>query len=332
MHYLGNSNLDFERLVGSLAVPMMILDRDLKFTMVNDPYCKAVDREPDDLLGVPIFDAFPDDPARIEKVRTKFMQALGGETSYLEEQPFLLRDAQGNINERIWRIFQFPYADNDGNITHMIQRCEDVTERVALRQQNEVISAELDHRVRNMLSVVEAMAMLAGSTAEDVDSFIESFSGRLVSMSRSFTQISKSNWQGLSLKSILESELSQFIGADDERLSISGPMITLSVKSTKDTSLMVHELATNAAKYGCFSTSSGKLDITWTMNEDGLSVAWSETGLSGIKPPVREGFGTQLLSMMPNLEVKRTYRDEGLLVEFFVPAGEHLSDMVTQAN
>lgn len=318
MHYLGNTDLDFEQLVGSLSVPMMVLDRDLKFTFVNDPYCKAVNRTPEDLLGIPIFEAFPDSPERVETVRSKFLQALEGETVYMEEQPYLLEDAEGNIKEHVWQIIQKPYMDKDGNITHTIQRCEDITEKVALRKQNEVITAELDHRVRNMLSVVEAMAMLASSTAEDVDSFVDAFSGRLVSMSRNFSQISKSSWEGLSLRAILENELSQVVELDDDRLSLNGPSINLNIKATKDTSLVIHELVTNAAKHGCFSKSHGKLDVQWDLTEDGMTFVWSETGMSGITPPTREGFGTQLLKMMPELEVERTYRDEGFLVKVSV--------------
>lgn len=330
MHVKPESTLNFERLVSSLAVPMMVLDRDLKFVLVNDPYCSAVHKTAQELLGVYMFEAFPDEPIRVASVRSQFEKALAGEISYLSDQPYMLEEGDGTWVERIWKAVQLPYIDEHGQITHMIQRCEDITEQATLRRQNDVISAELDHRVRNMLAVVESVAMLTSATSNSIDDFSDAFSSRLASMSRNFTQLSTNKWTGLSLRSVLETELSQFISPDSNRIRIDGPVANLSIKSTKDASLIIHELVTNAAKYGFLSKPTGELDVSWSVSDTELTIAWSETGLHGVTPPTREGFGTQILSMMPNLNVQHDYRNEGLTMTFAIPVSIAVSGLEFQ--
>ena len=149
----------------------------------------------------------------------------------------------------------------------------------------------------------------------------EQFSSRLNAMSRTYSALSNTNWDGLLLSDIFEHELEQYGGVGSDRIKMTGPEVLLGPKSSQDGSMIIHELATNAAKYGCFSDPNGRLHVSWQvdLSAQTLAVEWSETGLSGITEPTQTGFGTQLTDFMPNIKVERVYRDEGLLVRTVVP-------------
>jgi two-component sensor histidine kinase len=91
------------------------------------------------------------------------------------------------------------------------------------------------------------------------------------------------------------------------------------MKATKDGGMVIHEFVTNALKHGCFSRPGGRLDVEWTVLGGMLRIMWVESGLSGIRPPEKVGFGTRLTDMLPNARVKREYHDTGLRIEYVVP-------------
>lgn len=305
-------NIDFALLLKDLTVPVMVLDSDLKFVFANDNYCKAVQRKPMQLLGEYIFTAFPDAPERVEEVKAKFLAVLDGQTTYLNEQPFLLETKDGVWTERVWKTVQQPYRDKDGKVTHMVQYAEDVTDQIVIRNQRDAVSAELDHRVKNMLTVIEAMAMLGADTATSVEEYVESFSDRLAAISRNFTQLSESKWTGLSIRKLLVSELSQLVQLPQPSIKLQGPDIVLTLKATKDASMLIHELATNAAKHGFLSQPLGQLDVSWYSTNTDLVVHWKESGVGGVREPEKKGFGSKLITLFPNISVDRTFNEDGI--------------------
>ncbi len=297
----------------------MVLDTNLAYIAANEAYCRAVERSRDELIGQYIFDAFPDTPERLESVLEVFNRTLAGEVTTLENQPYKLQMPDGRILDRLWDLEQFPIYSDTGVVKYMVQYCEDVTEREALRVQRDLVSAELNHRVRNTLAVVQSVAEHTGEAAQDYESFLQSFQGRLSAISRNFAALSESHWQGLDLESVVAAELEPYAGPVLERISIDGPTITLSVKATKDTSMLVHELITNASKYGFLTQPAGRLSIGWRIEDGILHVTWSESGLEGISAPDRTGFGFQLFELMPNVTVERNFAPDGLKLEVEIP-------------
>lgn len=297
----------------------MILDTNLVFVDANEAYCQAVQREKEDLLGQYVFDAFPDTAERIAPVLDFFQRTLKGETIRMDAQPYKLETASGEVEDRIWQISQFPIYCEAGKIEFVVQRCEDVTEREALRKQRDLVTAELNHRVRNTLAVVHSVAEHTGYASHDLPSFLKSFSGRLSAMSRNFSALSDSHWQGLDFESIIRTELIPYAGPVFDRITLDGPRLTMNVKATKDTSMLVHELITNASKYGFLTSPEGQLSIRWWIDQDELKVTWYESGLVGVEPPSSDGFGFQLFELMPNIRVERTFEADGLKSQFSVP-------------
>jgi len=297
----------------------MILDSNLVFVDANDAYCKAVQRDKSEIIGKSVFDVFSATPERAALLKDSFVKTLAGETTSIDPQIVSLKIAGDQLDDRMLKIVQFPVRCEEGGVNYMVQRWEDVTEREELRQQRDLVAAELNHRVRNTLAVVQSVAEHTGHASADIEAFLKSFSGRLAAIGRNFAALSESHWQGLDFESIIRTELQPYTGPVLDRISIQGPPLTFSVKATKDTSMLVHELVTNASKYGFLTVPTGKLSIDWTVVDGVLNVSWIETGLVDLRVPDREGFGFQLFDLMPNITVDKRFEPDGLKLMFSVP-------------
>lgn len=310
-------DLPFGEVADDWGMPMMILDRELRFAYANKAYMSATETEWEQIAGQYIFDIFPDARGRQEPVEAKFREVFSGKRTTLEAQPYDLTLPDGTVEPRVWQAVQDPHYDEAGNVTHMIQRAEDITTQVDLKRQNEYMESELAHRIRNMFAVVMATSRISGESATDVATYVTDFNERLASMSRVYFELSRRNWRGLRLRDIFEGELINVVGRNASRFSLSGENFLLTVKATKDAAMIVHELAANARKFGCFSVPDGHLDLSWKREDDTLVSTWKETGVGPVEAPSRVGFGTQIFNMFPRTRVEREYTDDGLIVRVY---------------
>lgn len=175
------------------------------------------------------------------------------------------------------------------------RRVAERTEELRLVNQQQIILArEVDHRAKNALAVAQAIVRL--TQADTIENHVTAIEGRISALARAHNLLSESRWQGASLKTIVEEELAPYRGAGAPRFSIDGPEVVLKPASAQAIALALHELATNAAKYGAFADPCGKLNLSWE-NASPLRLVWRESGLDGIGPPVRSGFGTQVINL-----------------------------------
>ncbi len=298
----------------------MTLDRELTFKNANLAYCRAVDRDKEDLIGRYLFDAFPDTEERIRPFLEALRRTLDGDITHLELQPYKLLLSDGRTEDRLWDIENQPLYSTDGDIIGLVQYCEDVTEREALRKERDLVVAELMHRVRNTMSVVQSVAEHSLRASSTLDDFHKGFTGRLMAMSRNFTMLAETNWRGLDLETVLRTELEPYLASDSDRVIVRGDAFTLSIKSTKDAAMIFHELTTNALKYGFLSVPDGKVEVSWDFDGANLNVSWRESGLKNLQPPSRNGFGFELLEMFPNLGLDKTFESGGLKLSARIPA------------
>jgi two-component sensor histidine kinase len=163
----------------------------------------------------------------------------------------------------------------------------------ALRQQKALLD-EINHRVKNTLGTVQSIARLSRASSNDVDQYATSFEGRLLALSEAYNLLTENNWAGASLQAVVKRTLAPFAGSD--RVEITGPGILLSPKLALAMSAALQELSTNAAKYGAFSGPSGKLRVSWTVDETGLvRLTWTEREGPPVVKPTRRGFGTTMI-------------------------------------
>ena len=306
------------RLFDRWTLPLMILDREQRYVYANSAYLTATHSTLDGLLGRKVFDCFPDTPERVAAVETLFRATLErGEITRLEAQPFQLELEDGSITDAYWQAVQDPIFDRDGEVIGLIQRAEDITQQVELQTRNEAIGYELNHRVKNIMAVVSSIARITGRNATSVPDFVKSFTARLGAMSRTNDSLARGDWRGLTVREVLDSELSPYTEDQGRAYTLGGPDVRLSLDATKDLSMVAHELATNAAKYGCLGQESGALDIDWTYDGEQLVIRWVEDCGREIAAADPEdgrasGFGTRLFDMLPYVEVDRVFRPNGL--------------------
>jgi light-regulated signal transduction histidine kinase (bacteriophytochrome) len=178
----------------------------------------------------------------------------------------------------------------------VLRRINDAAqERKRAAERDALLMLELDHRVKNTIANIQALVLRTSRSAESLTGFVKGLDGRIRSMAKSHSLLSQSRWEGVSIDRLLSEELDAY-APEHTKIDLSGVAVMLTPKSALSLSLAIHELATNAAKFGAFSTPNGRVAVKWTSTKDGgLNLQWSESGGPTVTVPTRRGFGTTLI-------------------------------------
>ncbi|MBU4527082.1 MAG: PAS domain S-box protein [Hoeflea sp.] len=203
----------------------------------------------------------------------------------------------------------------------------DITERKELEKQHEAIEHELDHRIKNMFSVVSSIVSLSAKTATSVDDFRRSLQDRLRALAATQNFLRRGARGKIGLRELFLAELAHYRSPDETNIVISCDQVVLCPNAAQTLALALHELATNSAKYGAFSDMRGCVAVTSKSIDKGderlLSIEWLETGGPPVKPPLRKGFGTKLIEQVIKstfrADVLLDYRPEGLVCRMVLP-------------
>jgi PAS domain S-box-containing protein len=205
---------------------------------------------------------------------------------------------------------------------------DDVTARRSAEHRQRLLINELNHRVKNSLATVQSIAAQTLRTAADLTSARNAFEARLVALAATHDVLTAESWHGARLADVAASALAPFEATSRPQIDRSGPAVWLTAQRALALSLALHELATNAAKYGALSVPEGKVTIRWSQTaEDELTLTWTEQGGPEVSAPDRTGFGTRLLERnLPrelDAEVALTFAPEGLrcVIRFKVASG-----------
>lgn len=304
--------MDFKSIFENWSLPILILDRELNIAYCNKSYEAATHKTLSELKGQYVFEAFPETEERVALVKAKFLSALEGQATSLDRMRFNIEQADGSVREHIWQATQEPYFDVSGKVTHLIQRADDVTQIVKAELEREVIQEELDHRMKNIHTVVQAMARLTSRSAQSIEDYRDSFLARMESMSRAHERFLKSGWASVSLRNLIKDEITGAVPDVDGAFSLEGKDFMLSAAQSRSVTMLIHELTTNAVKHGCFTIENGHLNISWALKDSILTIDWVETGLINISAPKITGFGTKMIAMLPDIDVSREFKPEGL--------------------
>ena len=170
----------------------------------------------------------------------------------------------------------------------------DITDRKEAETMQILLAREVDHRARNALGVVQAIVRLA--RADTVEGYVKAVDGRIQALAHTHELLSKSRWQGADIERLIAEELEPYREQDADRVSIRGPSVILPPERAQAIGIVLHELATNAAKYGALSRAEGRLDVHWSFQDNILALDWRESGCREIVEPTRRGFGTKIIS------------------------------------
>ncbi|HVZ05992.1 PAS domain S-box protein [Hyphomicrobium sp.] len=217
-----------------------------------------------------------------------------------------------------------PIRDRTGRVVGASKVGRDITERKQFERLQQLLIGELNHRVKNTLATVQSIANQTVHRAKSPSDFAASFSGRLQALARTHTLLTQSTWQAADLADVLRDQLPLSEAADD-RISYSGPTVKLNAQAALHLGLVLHELATNALKYGALSDPRGKLAIHWIVRTDNgrhLLLEWRERGGPTVSVPQSRGFGATLIEKSLEAHGGVTsirYEAEGLTCEINLP-------------
>ncbi len=315
-------DIDFWQMFRSLPAPHMVLDAQLRFVDMNDAYLRMTQRARGELVGRFVFDAFPEEEARREALRRAFVRACAGEANSLIRQPFALHDPEGGLRQCWFTCHHVPLRDRSGRLCGVMQQAEDVTQEVASERLRDALTAEFDHRVKNLLTTVASIARRTSRSATSTDAFVAGFEARIQAMARTHSLLVGGGWDRLSLGELARSALAPFV-SEERPAEVAGPEVDLSGRQAQALGLAFHELAINATKHGALAEAQGRLSVCWSVRRPDpgqggapwLEIVWLEKGLRGLQAPEEAGFGTTLIERVLPAEIGGSIERE------FLPSG-----------
>jgi PAS domain S-box-containing protein len=206
--------------------------------------------------------------------------------------------------------------DSEGRYLRLKGLTRDITERRRAEERQQLLVRELDHRVKNVLASVAAVAQRTREGSGSMDEFLQLFDGRIQSMANAQALLSRSSWQGVGLANLVQSELAPWVG--EGGASAEGPEVLLAADATQPMAIVLHELVTNASKYGALTTPHGRISVRWDQRLDGsLLVEWIETGGPAVVASSQAGYGAGAIrNLIP-------YELGGVVELTFDPGGVH---------
>jgi PAS domain S-box-containing protein len=224
---------------------------------------------------------------------------------------------------RSWMMF----AGRQLDAGTVVEYCIDISDRKHAEMERELLIHELSHRVKNVFAVIQSMATQTRARNQTASCFREAFLGRLAALARAHCMLLDSEWQGANLDTLVANAVQAYLTDHPEAIETTGEPIPLTPGHSVAVSMVLHELGTNAAKYGALSHSNGRLRVEWqkTEAEDApkVELVWEERGGSGVTPPAERGFGSRLIEQAVSYQlggsVTMDYAPEGLVCRIAFP-------------
>jgi PAS domain S-box-containing protein len=232
----------------------------------------------------------PDDIGRLHQFHIEAFQACRRE--YCVEY----RIIRAGVEVRWVETRCFITYNGSGHPHRVVGVSIDITERKRVEEQQRILVAELDHRVKNVLATVSAIVAQTLDTRSSVADFVTALDSRIKSLARTHELLSQSRWSGVSLTEIARRELAPYAA---DNVQIGGPCVTLRAEAAQVMAMVLHELTTNAAKYGAFSDRNGRVSLRWWWLRNGsqgrLAIEWQEIGGPQVLPPSQRGYGAAVI-------------------------------------
>jgi PAS domain S-box-containing protein len=232
----------------------------------------------------------PEDVQRLDGVRSQAFEQRRGEFA-IEYRNILPKRGVRWIESR-----SLIFYDGDGRPQRLVGVNIDITERKRTEETQRLLIAELNHRVKNVLATISAIIDQTHVASSNHLDFVTALNRRINSLARTHELLSESNWRGASLAEIVRREFAPYTRGNTEA---GGPSVALKAEATQAVATVLHELTTNAAKYGALSNRTGRVSVQWRWLQNGshdrLLIEWQETGGPPVLAPSRSGYGTSII-------------------------------------
>lgn len=314
---LGSALQRYETALRGSNVTVFTQDMNLRYTSVSS---KMFGRTIEEIIGQTDNDILPV-ASRVPIVELKREVLEKGEARDGE-----FRIADGDTVR--WYDFHIePLRNVSGVIIGLTCAAVDISGRKTGEAHLRELLREITHRSKNLLAVIQSMARQTARHSDSMDNFLEHFSARLQALSASHDLLVQESWHGASLFELVRSQLGHYIDGKATQVSLQGPAVLLKPEAAQSLGLALHELATNAGKYGALSVPAGHVEIDWRMlppvEGDGVEIVWSESGGPPVDTPDHRGFGTLViernLSRSLDADVGLTFAPDGLQCRMRIP-------------
>jgi PAS domain S-box-containing protein len=275
----------------------MVSGPEHRFVLSNNAYQSLIgDR---DVIGRTVEEALPEVVGQgfvelMDRVFQSGRAHIGASTRVMLQMP-----GEPEPKEHFLDFIYQPIRNSAGEVTGIFTEGQDVTERVRGEQHLRLVVNELNHRVKNTLAMMQAIAAQTFRNSEDLEQAQQNFSSRIIALARANDLLTGENWEGASLYDLVAGVAVGHAGNEPDRFTARGPVVRLTPKIALSLSMAMHELATNAVKYGALSNDKGRVDVSWSLQVKGgeqrLHLEWRESGGPPVTAPTRRGFGSRLV-------------------------------------
>ena len=250
-----------------------------------------------------------------KKLQERLAQARAGQNAF--EIEVRVKRPSGDLR---WFVINAAASfDGAGRLTRISGVTTDITERKNAEERHTLLAREVDHRAKNALALVQSILRL--TKANSAGEYIQAVEGRIAALSHAHTLLSESRWQGAELRTLIGDELAAY--GQSDIVVLQGAAVTLPPAIAQSVALVLHELATNSAKYGALSAERGKLDVRWIIKSDRLNLSWHESNGPKVEPPKAQGFGMKVIRATVESQlrgdVEFLWKEHGLTCTFSIP-------------
>ncbi len=314
---LADSEARFRATFENAAVGIAHVTPDGRWLRVNEAMCRILGWPADELVTRSFQDlTHPDDLAaevpQVERLREGKIGSYGIDKRSLR--------GDGSF---VWlhRTVSCVRRD-DGTIDYFVSVVEDVSARKRAEEQINLLMRESNHRAKNMLGLVQAIARHI--SCRGPDDFIRRFGERIQALAANQDLLIRNEWHGAPLEDLVRAQLAHFADLIESRIAVRGEELNLNSAAAQAIGLALHELATNAVKYGALSTDAGRVDVSWRLDGDAFTMSWKESNGPPVRPPERRGFGGTVIDSMVRQtvggDVRLGYAPSGLEWRLSCPA------------
>jgi PAS domain S-box-containing protein len=315
----------YETALRGSDVTVFTQDQDLRYTSISNDFLgyhidEIIDRTDDDLIPA-------DNRAAVVEMKRAVLNS--GQPLDRELQIF-----DGQISR--WYDFHVEPVRSSGRVAGLTSAVVDITARKEGEEHLRLLMREISHRSKNLLAIIQAMARQTARHAGGIEDFLNQFNARVQALARSHDLLVQEDWHGASMKDLLRMQLGPYVDAEFTQVSIGGPAVLLKPETAQNLGLALHELASNASKYGALSVASGKVTAYWKQiaNEpNGIEFVWTEEGGPTVNVPKKRGFGSMLiqqnLSRALETEVDLRFEKDGLRCQITIPR-DHLYSLTPE--
>jgi PAS domain S-box-containing protein len=317
------------------AIGIVELDAEGRFIRVNEAICAIVGGTREELLTWRLQGrTHPDDRDVDDELYRR--QVAGDIGFYSIEKRFVRKD--GRV---IWiAVRSSTVRDAGGHFLYGVRVVQDVTERKEAEERQKLLIDELNHRVKNTLATVQSLATQTARGTHSPEDFRKAFEGRLIALSQAHDQLTRRHWKSADLRDIVEGATAPHLARSQDQIAIAGEPITVTPRVALTLALGLHELTTNATKYGALSAPAGRIEVAWRIERrpprpPALRIEWRERGGPPVATPQQQGFGTRFIvgSVASELQghARLDYDPEGLICTMEIPLDPAMLDLGVNA-